>query len=301
MKHAFLIFAHNEQPILEVLLGMLDDARNDVYLHIDARSEQLMQWAKCYRMKHAGFYMIEPAHKVYWGDISQVEVEFDLYRTAYHNGPYAYYHLLSGVDLPIKSMDAFHDFFSQHQGTEFVEFWDGAAHERDLRRKLSRYCLHTHHMRDKGTKSHHLHAFSRNVFYMVQKTGLFRRKLDRSFRKGAAWASFTNDFCAELIKEEAYFVKRMRRVLCADEFVIPTIANNERFINKVYKPKQGQTPILREIDWERGVNGGPHTWVSADLDFLLQSPNFFARKFSSKDMEFIESLVLRISQQTIHQ
>ena len=35
MKHAFLIIAHNEYPVLEVLLSMLDDERNDIYLHID--------------------------------------------------------------------------------------------------------------------------------------------------------------------------------------------------------------------------------------------------------------------------
>ena len=34
MKHAFLIIAHNEYPVLEVLLSMLDDERNDIYLHI---------------------------------------------------------------------------------------------------------------------------------------------------------------------------------------------------------------------------------------------------------------------------
>lgn len=38
MKHAFLIIAHNEYPVLEVLLSMLDDERNDIYLHIDKRA-----------------------------------------------------------------------------------------------------------------------------------------------------------------------------------------------------------------------------------------------------------------------
>ena len=32
MKHAFLIIAHNEYPVLEVLLSMLDDERNDIYI-----------------------------------------------------------------------------------------------------------------------------------------------------------------------------------------------------------------------------------------------------------------------------
>ena len=41
MKHAFLIIAHNEYPVLEVLLSMLDDERNDIYLHIDKRAKYI--------------------------------------------------------------------------------------------------------------------------------------------------------------------------------------------------------------------------------------------------------------------
>lgn len=46
MKHAFLIIAHNEYPVLEVLLSMLDDERNDIYLHIDKRATELFQQNK---------------------------------------------------------------------------------------------------------------------------------------------------------------------------------------------------------------------------------------------------------------
>ena len=38
MKHAYLIIAHNEWEILHTLLTMLDDERNDIYLHIDRRA-----------------------------------------------------------------------------------------------------------------------------------------------------------------------------------------------------------------------------------------------------------------------
>ena len=38
MKHAYLIIAHGELPVLETLLSMLDDERNDVYLHVDKRA-----------------------------------------------------------------------------------------------------------------------------------------------------------------------------------------------------------------------------------------------------------------------
>lgn len=99
MKHAFLIIAHNEYPVLEVLLSMLDDERNDIYLHIDKRATELFQQIKKVKMQKAGFYLIENPIKVYWGDISQVQVEYLLFETALSHGPYAYYHLLSGTDL----------------------------------------------------------------------------------------------------------------------------------------------------------------------------------------------------------
>lgn len=41
MKHAFLIMAHGSLPLLRVLLSMLDDERNDIFLHIDRKSDML--------------------------------------------------------------------------------------------------------------------------------------------------------------------------------------------------------------------------------------------------------------------
>lgn len=37
MKHAYLIMAHNQFHILEVLLNLIDDERNDIFLHIDKK------------------------------------------------------------------------------------------------------------------------------------------------------------------------------------------------------------------------------------------------------------------------
>ena len=34
MKHAYLIIVHNEYSVLETLLSMIDDERNDIYLPV---------------------------------------------------------------------------------------------------------------------------------------------------------------------------------------------------------------------------------------------------------------------------
>ena len=36
-KHAYLIMSHNDFYILEKLLRLLDDRRNDIYVHIDKK------------------------------------------------------------------------------------------------------------------------------------------------------------------------------------------------------------------------------------------------------------------------
>ena len=36
-KHAYMIIAHNEFDLLEILVRLLDDPRNDIYIHIDAK------------------------------------------------------------------------------------------------------------------------------------------------------------------------------------------------------------------------------------------------------------------------
>lgn len=40
-RHAYLIMAHNEWSLLNVLLSLLDDDRNDIYLHIDKKVKQM--------------------------------------------------------------------------------------------------------------------------------------------------------------------------------------------------------------------------------------------------------------------
>ena len=39
-KHAYLIMAHTQPELLKCLLRLLDDERNDIYLHIDKKAEE---------------------------------------------------------------------------------------------------------------------------------------------------------------------------------------------------------------------------------------------------------------------
>ena len=107
MKHAYLIMAHNEPEILQLLLSSLDDERNDIYVHIDRKASFD---ASVFRTLKSHFQVLPIHIDACWGDFSLVEIELALFKEAYSKGSYAYYHLLSGVDLPIKSQDYIHNY-----------------------------------------------------------------------------------------------------------------------------------------------------------------------------------------------
>ena len=67
MKHAYLIMAHNNPKILEVLLEMIDDERNDIFLHVDKKSTMLRD--NNFAARRARLYILDKRINVKWGGI----------------------------------------------------------------------------------------------------------------------------------------------------------------------------------------------------------------------------------------
>ena len=73
------------------------------------------------RTKYSHIYFLPKRIKIYWGSISLTKVYLRILQYAYEKGEYKYYHILSGVDLPIKSQDNIHHLFDvKYCGKEFI-------------------------------------------------------------------------------------------------------------------------------------------------------------------------------------
>ena len=84
-----------------------------------------------------------------------------------------------------------------------------------------------------------------------------------------------------------------------DERFIQSFFMASPFVNTLYlKNGEEYDQCLREIDWERGR---PYTWTSQDYDYLKKSKRLFARKFSSKDRQIINSIAEDIRANNISQ
>lgn len=120
-KHAYLVIAHNNWNQLGALLSLLDDNRNDIYLHIDKRSKHVPIDIIKNSIKQSRLYIFQE-YKIYWGHFSQVKCELFLFEKASSEYKYIRYHVISGADLPIKSQDYIHNFFQKYSDYEFVHF-----------------------------------------------------------------------------------------------------------------------------------------------------------------------------------
>ena len=136
MKHAYLILAHNEFVILERLIQAIDDERNDIYIHFDGKLENY----PVFQPLHAGLFILTDRIDVRWGDISVVKAEYALFEAACQSGRYSYYHLLSGVDMPLKTQNYIHRFFEKNAGKEFVGYYQGNI-SKEIDRKVCRWHL----------------------------------------------------------------------------------------------------------------------------------------------------------------
>lgn len=109
-KHAYLIIAHSNLKQLQQLLLLLDDPRNDIYIHLDLKSNSDIKKITPLHMKYSHCKFCERVN-VGWGNVSQLQTEFNLFELA-TQVEHSYYHLISGIDLPLHSQDYIHRYFN---------------------------------------------------------------------------------------------------------------------------------------------------------------------------------------------
>lgn len=283
-RHAYLILAHGQYTLLSLLIGALDDPRNDIYVHLDAKSGQIPQHI---RTRHAELHWLSKRVDVRWGDVSIVRAELDLLAAATARQPYAYYHILSGVDLPIKSQDYIHHFFETHAGKEFVGYYHGEDLESSLRRKVRRQHLFARHFRGSGL-SFQLMRIARAVHLRIQECLGIERHTDVAFRKGTQWVSITDHLARQLVSDRGAILELYRDTFCSDEIFIQTyLAGSELYAN-VFDPEHEGRGCMREVGWCDGVL---QDFSARDLTRLKRSTALFARKFNETDMDFLHAVL----------
>ena len=277
MKHAFLIIAHNEFEILQRLLSALDDERIDFYVHIDKKVKKLPEL----HVKNAGLFVLDRRVDVRWGHVSQIECEYALFNSAYHMGKYFFYHLISGVHFPLKTVNEILDFYEAHSGKiVFNKLCKDRPWQDEI--KIQRINLFIRHYAYGPIWYQHLCQKLWRTTNNLQKRLKVRLFGSQELFKATNWVSYTEESIKFLIDREKLILRKYRWSFCGDEYFAPTelmasslkstIFNSEVILYQVFGPA---SPRILEM---------------ADYDAIVSSGCLFGRKFSSLHSDIIDKI-----------
>ena len=282
MKHAYLIVAHDNFEQLNTLLNLLDDERNDIYLHIDKKSAGFSPEMLSGALSRASLHLVRRG-SITWGGYSQIRTTLLLLKQACKTA-HSYYHLLSGVDLPLKTQSEIHSFFEHNPDREYIAV-DNKLHRDEALAERVRYfypfqdIIGRHH----SPLYDFLRTLQGKLVALQMKLKISRIPAAAPYvYKGSNWFSISHEAALYLLSRQKEIRRRFRMSSCGDEFYLQTVFMLSPFAKKLADNN------LRFIDWDRGM---PYTFTGEDYELLMNSGMLFARKFSPEHPEIINMIV----------
>lgn len=294
MKLAFLITAHNDPAQLRRLVMSLPSG-SGIYIHLDAKSD-ISLFADISKLPNVHFS--RQRVNVMWGSYSQMKSQIVLLREAVESPEhYDYFLSLSGLDYPLWSNRRILEFFTQHNGTEFIMGvqLDKLGHRTDIyrhRRPLNRYYY------PYGSIMSKLRVALRKSAYLLG----FRKRLcfkaqGQTYHvfKGSSWWAITRDL-AQSVLSHWYLNKAYRRFFLdffgPDETFVHTIVFNSDFKSRAlaspenYDDFSSITP-LTFVDYDPVIK----ILDESDFDRLRKSNKMFCRKVVSGKSDTLVDLI----------
>lgn len=268
MRNAWLIISHNEFDVLRHLISALDAPENDIYLHFDKKLSSL----PAITTDKAHLIVLKDRVDVRWGTISQVQTELLLLETAHQSGPYAHYHILSGVHLPLKPLDQIIQFYNDHQNEEIGRFWPEDEGEADF--KMRRFHFPIRDFKNPVPWRRALCQKTWTAVIKIQKVCGIRHLKSCSFHKTDQWLSITEMACSYLVSNKQDILRKYRWAFCPDEYFIASELMDQQ--NMQFKWLDCQQLLLVDFEQE-----SPKTISLNRLPELEKTEYWWARKFTS--------------------
>ncbi len=294
--HAYLVIANKNIEQLRVLLNLLDNVNNDIYLTVDAKSD-IVEDAHKLTTKYSKLVLFDNI-SIYWGEFSQVQAEMQMIELAARDH-YQYYHIISGIDLPLQPQSVIKRFFDQNPNKEFLTFAGTIPQSIIRRRKFPRIFRH-HYRPESGYKWKLIHLLQR-VWLAFQILIHLSPNHKKEFI-ASNWCSIDDHLAQILVLDKEKIVKRFSKGYLVDEAFIPWIVDQHNLWSRIYysKPMHNQESDfqgnLRYINWWDGeIN--PKIFKNVDLDIAelkraRRRGYLFARKFDDHvDSKIIEKVV----------
>lgn len=278
MKPAFLILAHQDQPLLEILVKQLLSF-GSVHIHLDQKSDIPVDFYP----EHPNLHIYKK-YSIRWGHWSMVEATNFLAESALASGA-TYLNYLSGITLPIVSNSDFRAFLNEEANyfeANLVTDEDFANRPRHFQRRFThRYIAFKSRRNLLGRIQRRL---MREIFARTPKLDFKKMLGDVTLAHGIGFWSVTSDMYRSAMK-----IAEVRPSL-VKYFKITEISDETYFqslFRKVAAPKLNTARTF--VDW--GAKQTPEFVNSDHLKRLRDVEEYiFARKFTSSHPEVISEV-----------
>lgn len=206
MRHAFMIMCHDNFQTLFRCLSLLDDARNDIYIHVDLKSKDFPygQIDKVISQTQISFVK---RHRVTWGGFSMIEAELELLKEATKK-EHAFYHLLSGTSMPLRTQDEIYAFF-ENNDKNYIYVSKKLMAKKFFLDRVRYYHFFSEIAGKENKYFYRMLRFFDHVSMLLQKLLHIDRirKTMVDFKGGSQWFSITHDLAKYVVSNEKYIKK----------------------------------------------------------------------------------------------
>ncbi|MFM5314184.1 beta-1,6-N-acetylglucosaminyltransferase [Aeromonas veronii] len=305
-----MILAHNNPRHLERLVDKLRHSNCQIFIHIDKASD-IEQFK---RITYSNVEFVKNRVSVYWGGFSLTQATLNLLEYAINKTDCHRFQLLSGVDYPIKPISKLESFLSNNDKMEFITLNSIIDEQSALFFRISRPHLIDSKVTNPKTRGDYIYIKSEVdelvnsvLESTIKKLHLERiDNLTRKFRiyKGSNWFNLSREaaqYCIDFIKYNNDFLDAFRFTECSDEMFFHTIIGNSRFCERVcknfeHKKANAEHKLfsgLHYVNWNS--RPAPKTFTEIEeLDELVSSQAFFARKFNEQSLDVLDAIDLKI-------
>ena len=269
MKHAWLIIAHNEFGILQRLVSALDAPQCDIYIHIDKKVKHLPN----IRTKYSRLFCLTDRIDVRWGSVSQIRCELFLFETAAANGPYDYYHVISGTTLPLKPLSIILAFFQGFAGNNIFAGLGVDPHYQETL-KMRRFNLFLRNYSSPDPPIKKLSQFLWKCSIAVQRLFGIEANRGKFFYKASNWLSLTEEAVQYLLSRKKEILKTYRYSFCGDEYFVPSELMASPLRDTLISDEHY---LLHNI-----ARSNASVYHISELEDLRKTEYLFARKFTEQ-------------------
>lgn len=271
---AILITAYKNINHLNDIIRFFDE-KFSLYIHIDKKSTLTKDELELLN-RYKNVRYLTQKYEINWGGLNHLKAILDLSEKAFEEEQNSYFHLITGHDYPIKSLNNFSQFETKYSDKIFMEYhpipysaWKNGGMDR-----LEQYNFYDLIDGRKGIGEQFLKKFGK-----LQEAIGFKRKFDKGFPDlyaGSTYWSMNREginYVFQYLQNNPGFLKRFKYTFCSEEFFFQTILLNSYLKESIVNDNK------RFIVWEERNGNYPANLDLTDYQKIKTSDAFFARKF----------------------